>query len=187
VGGVDAWDFTRRASVTAALAAALGCARTPALVPPPPSSASRLLGAAVPAFHRPTLAGGQFDTIASAGQVLVVDFFAAYCAPCRHRLPLLEALHRKRPELAIVGISLDESAERTAALVARYGLTFPVVHDSGAALAGRFRVAELPAAFVVDRAGRLVWAGGGEQAEDALTRAAEAVLRAPDVAVTEER
>jgi hypothetical protein len=58
---------------------------------PPPSSASRMLDAPLPAFHRPTVQGGTFDSTATAGKVLVIDFFAAYCRPCQRKLPALEA------------------------------------------------------------------------------------------------
>jgi thiol-disulfide isomerase/thioredoxin len=165
-----------RVAVVALVAA--GCAHTPPDAAPPPSSASPLLGGATPTFRRETLRGERFDAAGQAGRVMIVDFFAGYCVPCRRALPSLEALHRRRPELAIVGVSLDASASGAAALVAQYGLSFPVVHDAGGVLAGRFRVTELPASFVI-QGGQVVWAGGGDQPAGALVRAAEAVLRGP--------
>jgi thiol-disulfide isomerase/thioredoxin len=148
-----------------------GCAAaTPA--GPPPSSPSRVLGEAVPSFRRPTLQGASFDTAAAAGRVLVVDFFADYCRPCQRTLPALEALHRAHPELVIVGVSVDGDAAAAWRSVARHQLTFPVVHDAGNVLAGRFRVVELPYAFVTDARGRIRWAAGPGQPEDALARAA---------------
>jgi thiol-disulfide isomerase/thioredoxin len=113
----------------------------------------------------------------AAGRVMVVEFFAAYCAPCRRSLPQVQALHQRRPDLAMVGVSLDESPGQARELVLRYGLTFPVVHDGAHLLAGRFRVAELPASFIVGRNGRVAWAGNGDQPQDALPRAAESFLR----------
>jgi peroxiredoxin len=148
-----------------------GCATGPPAAPPP-SSPSRVLGEAVPAFRRPTLQGGAFDTAEVAGRVLVVDFFADYCRPCQRTLPALEALHRAHPELVIVGVSLDGDAAAAWRSVGRHQLTFPVVHDAGNVLAGRFRVVELPYAFVVDPQGRIRWAAGPGQPEDALARAA---------------
>jgi peroxiredoxin len=144
--------------------------------PAPPSSQSRMLDAPLPAFHRPTLQGGAFDSGSVAGHLLVIDFFAAYCRPCQAALPAVERLHRARPDLAVVGISMDEDAETALRQVARHRLTFPVVHDSGNMLAGRFRVTELPAAFVIDRAGRVSWASGPGQPEDALAHAAAAAM-----------
>jgi peroxiredoxin len=162
-----------RVVVVATVAAVLGCAHAPAPpAPPPPSSPSRLLGEAVPAFKRPTLQGASFDTASAAGRVLVVDFFADYCRPCQRTLPALEALHRAHPELAIVGISLDEDARGALKVIARHQLTFPVIHDQGNVLAGRFRVTDLPHAFVVGPDGKVRWAAGPEQPHDALSRAA---------------
>jgi len=115
-----------------------------------------MLDAALPAFHRPTLQGGTFDSSVASGQVLVIDFFAAYCRPCQRKLPALEALHRRQPQLAIVGVSLDETGDAARKSVTRHHLTFPVVHDAGNVLAGRLRVTELPISFVVDGQGRIL-------------------------------
>ena len=161
---------------------AVSCAHTPDSSAPelPPASPSRLLGVPAPSFRRPTVQGAGFDTQSTAGRVLLLDFFASYCQPCRRSLPALQALHRRqRPpdsDLVIVGVSLDESPGAALALVERFALTFPVVHDTGNVLAGRFRVSELPATFIIDRGGRVVWAGGGDQPEGAAERAALAVL-----------
>jgi cytochrome c biogenesis protein CcmG, thiol:disulfide interchange protein DsbE len=156
----------------------LGGCRQPAAGPVPPSSPSRILGETVPAFRRPVLQGGHFDTGDAAGRLLVVDFFADYCRPCQRTLPALETLHREHPELLVVGVSLDEDSRRAQRAIARHGLTFPVVHDPSSVLAGRFRVTELPFAFVVDAHGRIKWVAGPGQQEDALTRAVRAMLPA---------
>ncbi len=160
-----------RSLLVVAIGVVLGCAHATS-PPPPPSSPSRLLGEALPAFRRPTLQGGAFDTSEASGRVLVVDFFADYCRPCQRTLPALEALHRAHPELAIVGVSLDDDARGAAKAIGRHKLTFPVVHDSGNVLAGRFRVTELPCAFVVGGDGRIRWVAGPGQPDDALGRAA---------------
>ena len=108
--------------------------------------------------------------------MLVVDFFADYCRPCQRTLPALESLHRERPDLLVVGVSMDEDRGRAQRSIARHGLTFPVVYDAGSVLAGRFRVTELPFAFVIDAQGRVKWVAGPGQPEDALTRAVRAML-----------
>jgi peroxiredoxin len=154
--------------------------------PPPPSSASRVLDAPMPAFRRPTVQGGTFDSADTSGKLLVIDFFAAYCRPCQRKLPELEALHRRQPGLSIVGVSLDETSAVARRSVTRHRLTFPVVHDAGNVLAGRLRVTELPISFVVvieggqkDGQGRIRWVGGPDQPDDALARAVAALTAAP--------
>ena len=163
-----------------ALLGALACAHTPeAAQPPPPSAPSPLLGQEVPAFRRPTVQGPVFDTATprASRRVLVVDFFAAYCRPCQRALPALEALHEARPDVDIVGVSLDDAPEGAQRMIDRHHLTFPVVHDGGHVLAGRFRVTELPTSFIADAGGRVGWAADPAQAvsEDALPRAVTAV------------
>jgi cytochrome c biogenesis protein CcmG/thiol:disulfide interchange protein DsbE len=138
-----------------------------------------MLDAPLPSFHRRTLQGGTFDSSAASGHVLVIDFFAAYCRPCQRKLPALEALHRRQPQVSIVGVSLDETGDAARKSVAKHHLTFPVVHDAGNVLAGRLRVTELPVSFVIDGQGRIRWVGGPDQPDDALTRAVAAVEAAP--------
>ena len=134
-------------------------------------------GAAV--VQAPDASGGTFDSSSATGHLLVIDFFAAYCRPCQRKLPELEALHRQRPELSIVGVSLDDSRDAAWKSVARHHLTFPVVHDSNNVLAGRLRVTELPVSFVVDGQGKIRWVGGPDQPEDALARVVAALTSSP--------
>jgi cytochrome c biogenesis protein CcmG, thiol:disulfide interchange protein DsbE len=172
-----------RARFVLAAAATLlaACAHAPG--PPPPSAPTPLLGQETPAFRRPTVQGPIFDTAGARGRVLVVDFFAAYCRPCQRTLPALEALHASRPDVEIVGVSLDDGPEGAVAMIHRHHLTFPVVHDTEHVLAGRFRVSELPTSFVADAGGHIIWSAGPAQAasqtDDALLRAVTAAAGSP--------
>ncbi len=148
------------------------CNKAPAA--PPPSAPSAIAEKELPDFKRPSLAGSSVDTEALRGQVVVIKFFAKYCAPCMETLPAAEKLHRKHPEVAFVGISEDEYASDAQALVDGFSLSFPVVHDQGNVLAGRFRVSEMPVTFVVDGTGVVKWVGGPGQSEDDLEAAISA-------------
>lgn len=141
----------------------------------PPTMQSSLLGQPIPKFRRPTLAGATFDTEGAKGKVVVVKFFAEYCAPCKVTLPEAESLSRKHDDVAFVGISEDEYESKTREVIGQYGLTFPVVHDGGQVLAGRFRVAELPMTFVIDAAGTVRWVGGPGQHKGDLEAAIASV------------
>jgi peroxiredoxin len=154
---------------------AFGCGGAPP--PMPASSTSQLLKRPLPAFQRPTLDGATFDTSAHRSDVVVVKFFAQYCEPCKKTLPAAEKLHRDRPDVLFVGVSEDESPSAARELVARHGLTFPVIHDAGNVLAGRFRVSEMPVVFVSGPGGDIAWVGGPEQREDALAQAVASLHR----------
>jgi thiol-disulfide isomerase/thioredoxin len=169
---MGAW--ARASAVGWLLIGPAACAGAPPPAPAPPSSPSPLLGRPLPAFARETIAGGRLDTASLKGRVVVVKFFAEWCAPCARSMPALERFAKGHPEVAVIGLSIDEDPAQARAQVARYGLSFPVVHDPARVLGGRFRVDALPAAFVADRAGTLVWVGTPERTQDELDRAAEA-------------
>jgi len=168
---------TRRAATGAlllTLAACAACAAYAAKGPPPPSSPTPLRGETAPTFARDTLSGGRIDTAALAGKVWVVKFFAEYCEPCKRTLPEAQRLSERYEDVVFIGVSEDDRAEDAAALVQTYGLSFPVVLDRGNVLSGRFRVTQMPFAFVIDETGRVSWAAGPEQDEHALEKAIRA-------------
>lgn len=129
---------------------------------PPASAESPLLNQPLKPIARPTVAGGKLDTEKLQGQVVVVKFFAKYCKPCEKTLPEAEQLHA-RPGVTVVGVSEDESVADIEYLVKKHQLTFPIVHDQGNVIAGKFRVSELPAAFVANQRGVVAWVGGDKQ------------------------
>lgn len=144
---------------------AVGCGGAhgpaPAASAAPPSEPSVLVagGSARPGIRGRTLEGASFDLDALAGKITIVDFYEESCAPCMRGLPEVEALHKALPELAVVGVSLDDDAAAAARVAAKTGISFPVVHDASRMFAGRYRVTTLPATFVVDKTGKVRWLG----------------------------
>lgn len=154
--------------------AGLACCGAPAF---PASAGHPLLGQPLPEIHhRQTLDGRPVEL--GQGPVLV-KFFADYCQPCKTTLPAAERIHEEYPDVAFLGIDEDETKETARDLARRYGLTFPVVHDPGNVLAGRFRVSAMPATFVADASGVIRWVGAEGQTEDELRQAVRASRAAP--------
>jgi len=143
----------------------------------PPSAPSSVLGKPLPKFNKRSLGHGPVDTARLAGRVVVVKFFAEYCAPCLKTLPAAQRLSEEFQAVAFVGVSLDERRSTAQAMVTRFGLGFPVIHDRSQALVGQFRVSELPATFVVSRKGTVAWVGGPAQTEAELRRALEVMIQ----------
>jgi cytochrome c biogenesis protein CcmG, thiol:disulfide interchange protein DsbE len=162
--------FARFCSPLLLVAVAAGCGR-PAV---PDSSRSDVLGKAMPSIDRRALDGRKVDPASYAGKTVVVKFFAEYCEPCKRTLPEAEALSRSRTDVVVIGISEDEREDVARGIVEGYGLSFPVVHDRGQVLSGRFRVGSLPATFVVDAQGIVRWAGFGARSQ-AMAEAVEAI------------
>lgn len=141
----------------------------------PSNATARAETKPLPEIKRRTLDGATFDTASARGKkVTVVKFFAKFCEPCRQSLPWFQAFAKQHPNVAVLGIAEDERESDARELVAAYGLTFPVVHDTGNALSGRFRVSDMPITFVADRQGRIRWIGGPDQTEAQLEAAVSA-------------
>jgi thiol-disulfide isomerase/thioredoxin len=155
-------------TITSALPFA--CARTP-----PPSLPSSLFSAPAPNFEREAIDGRRVSSEELRGDVIVVEFFASYCAPCRRSLPALVKLAKRDPSLQVVAIGEDERRDLTIRMAAEYGLTMPVIHDVGNVLAARFRIDGLPSTYVLDGDGALRWVGGADHDAATLARVVAAV------------
>ncbi len=142
------------------------------LAPVGPSAAQQK---PLPEIKRRTLDGATFDTAEGRGRkITVVKFFAKYCEPCKRSLPWFEQFAKTHPDVAVLGIAEDERESDVRDVVTTFGLTFPIVHDTGNALSGRFRVTDMPITFVADKSGRIRWVGGPEQTENDLEAAVSA-------------
>jgi thiol-disulfide isomerase/thioredoxin len=123
-------------------------------------------GAPAPALSGAALSGEAVDLAALRGQVVLVDFWASWCAPCRRELPELDALYRRHRAagLMIIGVNLDEQrADAEAFLRDAVAVSFPVLHDPAQALAGAWSPPKMPTLYVIDRAGRIVRVFDGEK------------------------
>jgi DsbE subfamily thiol:disulfide oxidoreductase len=105
-----------------------------------------------------------------AGKVVLVDFWATWCGPCKQSFPALEQLSKRHgSKLAIVGVSVNDEVDGVAEFAKEMGTTFPIGWDEGHAIAQRWNVSTMPSSFIVDEKGtvRFVHAGyhDGDPAE----------------------
>ena len=152
--------------LTAVLAAALACARPPASEAPPPGGDSVPLGLA-PDFTLADVSGQPLRLSAYRGKVVLLDFWATCCAPCREEMPHFVPLQNKYRDagLQIIGISLDDEEPPVHEFVTRYGLNFPIAMGS-ATLAKQYGgILGMPVAFLLDREGRIQYKHEGQTDE----------------------
>jgi peroxiredoxin len=103
------------------------------------------------------------------GRVVLLNFWATWCAPCVEEMPALQLLAQELgPQgLTVVGVNAREPRSKVEAFVREHGLRFPVLLDADGRVGQAYQVFALPATFVVDRRGSLVgtvlgirdWAG----------------------------
>jgi peroxiredoxin len=109
------------------------------------------------------------------GKVVLVDFWASWCAPCREELPWLEKLYtaQKSRGLEIVAVNQDESIDNARRFLQAHPLSFRVAHDVGGKVADRFSPAKMPSSFLVDAKGKVRFVHAGFRAADAKAIEAE--------------
>jgi cytochrome c biogenesis protein CcmG/thiol:disulfide interchange protein DsbE len=92
------------------------------------------------------------------GKVVLLNFFATWCAPCRQEIPDLQRLYRRFNDqgLEIVGISLDmEGARLLNPFVQYYGITYPIVLGTREVVVDYGGIRGIPTSFLIDRTGRV--------------------------------
>src|SRR5260370_13615493 len=111
-------------------------------------------GQRAPDFSLPALAGGKVELARLRGKVVLVDFWAQWCEPCKRELPELEKLHRKYAQKVVVlGISIDKQRENAARMVRQLGLTFQVLFDPAGTVAAVYDLPNMPSSYFVDARG----------------------------------
>jgi thiol-disulfide isomerase/thioredoxin len=114
--------------------------------------------APVPAFSLRSLSGATLEPSLWRGKVVILNFWATWCGPCRYEIPELKQLQKEFPNtLQVVGLSVDEApAGEVKSFVAATGMNYPVGIADDQLQAKFGGILALPTSFVLDREGRVV-------------------------------
>ncbi|MBL8605399.1 MAG: TlpA family protein disulfide reductase [Myxococcales bacterium] len=113
------------------------------------------------------------------GRVVVLDFWATWCAPCRAEIPILQRLHTQYAArgVTVLGVNVDEGGPGLVPRFReRFGMQYPIAYDVGAQLSGAYQVEGLPTLMVIDRQGVIRLRHAGMAPESMLSRAIERAL-----------
>ncbi len=141
------------------LGAALGLmlAATPAL-------AQKMAGEA-PDFTLKSLSGENVKLSELRGEVVMINFWASWCGPCRQEMPILDALYGQYKDLGftILGVNVEEDPEGARRLLKMIPVTFPVLLDSDNRVSEQYKVVAMPSTYLIDRDGNMRYFHAGYQ------------------------
>lgn len=104
----------------------------------------------LPAANGQVISTGQFT-----GSILVINFWATWCPPCREEMPALQQVYdmHRNHGLVLIGVNFGEAEEPVTRYAREIGVSFPLALDQNMAVARRYQVQGLPTTIFVDRKG----------------------------------
>lgn len=128
---------------------------------------------AAPDFTLATADGGQVRLSDLRGKVVLLNFWATWCPPCKAEMPDLDALYRRHGtahNFVVIGVNLEETPETVAAFARQSDVTFPLALDrDGSVTTDLYRVRGFPTSMIIDRAGAIRDSWMGQISREAMT------------------
>ncbi len=113
------------------------------------------LSEAAPDFTLKSLQGSNLRLEEYRGQVVLINFWASWCGPCRQEMPILDRLHQRYEDtgFAVLGVNVEGEVKPAKEIVDKTNVTFPVLIDEGQAVSELYDLEAMPSTVVVDRDG----------------------------------
>jgi thiol-disulfide isomerase/thioredoxin len=126
-------------------------------------------GDAPPAIDMLDQAGAKVDLNELKGKVVLVDFWASWCGPCRQEMPVLEQLHKKyaKQGLVIVGVNIDNNPKKMNNFLKGTPVSFRIVHDRKLHVASKYEPGTMPSSYFIGRDGKIRYVHEGFRKKDA--------------------
>ena len=122
----------------------------------------------------PVLDGHGLSSVAALrGKVVILNFWASWCPPCRAEAPLLEHSQGALQKLGgtVLGVSYEDAVPDSEAFLKGHHLTYPNLRDDGGEFARSYGTDQLPESFIVDRSGHIVALERGEIGQKFIAKA----------------
>jgi peroxiredoxin len=112
-------------------------------------------GQHAPEFALPTLKGDKVALSSLRGKVVLIDFWAQWCEPCKKELPQLEKLAKEYAGKGVVvlAVNIDKQRDNAVRMAKQLGLTLDVLLDPAGSVAASYDLPKMPTSFVVDKKG----------------------------------
>ena len=121
------------------------------------SFAAKPLSGPAPDFTLKSRSGENLRLSEQRGNVVLINFWASWCGPCRQEMPLLEDIQKKYEKLGftIFGVNVDNDPAKADKILKEIPVTFPVLYDSDSRVSKLFNVNAMPTTVIVDRNGNM--------------------------------
>jgi DsbE subfamily thiol:disulfide oxidoreductase len=136
----------------------------------------------LPDLAGPTVQGGPLDATEYAGHVLVVNFWATWCGPCRAEQPALQQVWREYQSRGVrfVGVNYRDDAAAAGAWIDEFGVTYPSILDHSGGWADDFGFLGLPDTYVADAGGTIRYLITGATTREQLSGLLDGLLASPE-------
>ena len=123
----------------------------------PASAALPAVGVSAPDFAAKSNSGRNVRLSELRGQVVLINFWASWCSPCRQELPLLSKIYSQYhgAGFALLAVNVDDNRKDAEVMLKRLDLKFPTLFDGNKSVAKLYGVDTMPATLVIDRDGRV--------------------------------
>jgi len=120
-------------------------------------ASSSLEGQVAPDFVLKSATGENLRLSEFRGDVVMINFWATWCGPCRQEMPLLDDLYGRyqRVGFSLLGVNIDDDSRRAMKMVQELGISFPVLFDESKEVSKLYAVEAMPVTILVDREGRV--------------------------------
>jgi len=139
------------------------------------------VGQKAPDFTLKSMVGKNLNLVEQRGNILLINFWASWCAPCRKEMPELQALQEKYQDLgfSVWGINVEQENQAGRKFLADLKLTFPIFFDAKNTLSATYQVAAMPTSVIVDRNGivRFIFRGYKSGYEKKYAKAIKQLIR----------
>ena len=120
-------------------------------------ASSGLAGMPAPDFALKSSTGENLRLSEYRGDVVMINFWATWCGPCRQEMPLLDELYTRyeRVGFSLLGVNIDDDSQRAMDMISELGVSFPVLFDNRKEVSKLYQVDAMPVTVLVDREGKV--------------------------------
>src|SRR5579863_4156173 len=110
-----------------------------------------------PAFTLQSVAGKQVSLAQFKGDVVMINFWASWCGPCRQEMPLLDSIYKQYSKLGftLIGVNVEPDSKAAVDWLKQTPVSYPILFDKDSKVSKLYDVGGMPSTVIIDRAGKV--------------------------------